>query len=130
MTADQHQRVREIFEAALDRDSHERGSWLARQAADDPAVRDEVMSLLEYQGRTGHFLSEPIVARVPDLLADDAPLAPGTTLGAYAVVREVGRGGMGRVHLASDARLGRQVALKVLPPHLARDSMQRERLRR
>jgi eukaryotic-like serine/threonine-protein kinase len=130
MTTDQRQRVREIFEAALDRDSSQRAEWVAQQAADDPAVRDEVISLLDHHGRAGSFLTEPIVERVPDLLADEAVLAPGTTLGAYTIVKELGRGGMGRVYLASDARLGRQVAIKVLAPHLTRDSLQRERLRR
>jgi serine/threonine protein kinase len=130
MTTEQHQRVRELFEAALDRDGTERGLWIARQAADDPAVRDEVISLLDHHGRAGSFLNEPIVERVPDLLADDTVLAPGATFGAYTIVKELGRGGMGRVYLGSDARLGRQVAIKVLAPHLTRDSVQRERLRR
>src|SRR6185295_16693658 len=105
MTADQHQRVREIFEAALDREAGDRAKWVARQAADDPVVRDEVVSLLEYHGRAGSFLTEPIVERVPDLLSDDAVLTPGATLGGYTIVKELGRGGMGRVYLASDARL-------------------------
>ena len=130
MTPEQRQRVREIFEAALDRDSGERASWVARQAADDSAVLDEVISLFDHHLRAGNFLTEPVVERVSDLLADDAALMPGTTLGSYTIVREVGRGGMGRVYLASDSRLGRQVAIKALAPHLTRDPMQRERLRR
>jgi hypothetical protein len=55
MTTEQHQRVREIFEAALDHDASQRAPWVARQAADDPAVRDEVISLLDHHGRAGNF---------------------------------------------------------------------------
>jgi eukaryotic-like serine/threonine-protein kinase len=48
-------------------------------------------------------------------------LAPGTTLGPYEVVSFVGAGGMGEVYRARDARLERDVALKVLSPRLASD---------
>ena len=48
-------------------------------------------------------------------------LAPGTSIGPYSIVREIGRGGMGVVYLARDPRLDRDVAIKALPEHLAQD---------
>jgi len=54
-------------------------------------------------------------------------LTPGTRLGPYEIGAPLGAGGMGEVYRARDSRLGRDVAIKVLPPHLARASESRER---
>lgn len=54
----------------------------------------------------------------------------GARLGAYEIVKRLGAGGMGEVYLAADTRLGRQVAIKVLPPELALDPDRRQRLAR
>ena len=50
------------------------------------------------------------------------PLAPGTRLGPYAILSPLGKGGMGEVYRAKDTRLGREVAIKVLPDHLSGDA--------
>jgi serine/threonine protein kinase/Tol biopolymer transport system component len=57
-------------------------------------------------------------------------LAPGSTLGPYEVVAPLGSGGMGEVYRAYDTRLGRDVAIKVLPAELAADLEGRARLER
>ena len=54
----------------------------------------------------------------------------GKTLGHYEITRLLGKGGMGEVYLARDAKLGREVALKVLPAELATDPERRERFHR
>ncbi|HWK08937.1 MAG TPA: hypothetical protein VNR64_02720, partial [Vicinamibacterales bacterium] len=54
-------------------------------------------------------------------------VTPGTRLGPYEIVAPLGAGGMGEVYRAHDSRLGREVAVKVLPPGFALDE---ERLRR
>ena len=63
-------------------------------------------------------------------LAPPGDLEPGRELLHYRIVEKLGEGGMGQVYAAEDSRLGRRVALKVLPPELADNAERRERLRR
>jgi serine/threonine-protein kinase len=58
------------------------------------------------------------------------PLAPGTTLGPYVIVDQVGAGGMGEVYRAHDERLDRDVAIKILPEHIADEPHSRTRFER
>ena len=115
MTSDQWRRVRELFEAALEAAPADAQAWLEGQTA-EAAVRAEVASLLDHNTRAGSFLADPLPGRAPELLADDGVLEPGAVVGHYTIVREIGRGAMGRVYLAEDvnarARGGAQGAAR------------------
>jgi len=58
------------------------------------------------------------------------PLAPGTKLGPYEVLSPLGAGGMGEVFRARDTRLGRDVAVKILPREMSADTERKQRFER
>ena len=74
--------------------------------------------------RDAGLLEEPSTASPPPRVAS---LTPGQVLSSYRIVELLGRGGMGEVYRAHDTKLGRDVAIKVLPDEFALDA---ERVRR
>ena len=58
------------------------------------------------------------------------PLDPGAKLGPYEVVTPLGAGGMGEVYRARDTRLGRDVAIKILPKEMSADPVRKQRFER
>ena len=127
MSAERWQRVKEIFEGALERQGAEREEFLERCCDGDTDVREEVESLLRSYEVAGSFMESPAVAHAADDLTKDQKLTPGQRVKHYQIVNLIGEGGMGEVYLATDTILGRRVALKVLPAFVSKDP---ERLRR
>ena len=58
------------------------------------------------------------------------PLTAGTRLGVFEILAPIGKGGMGEVYRARDTKLGREVAIKVLPQGVATDAARRSRFER
>jgi serine/threonine-protein kinase len=135
MNPQRWQRLRDIFERALDQSPMEAAAWVNAEAADDTELRQEILALLDSHQRVESFLSQPAVVPLDSMfVGDDDPsnlaLASGQQVGPYAIVREAGQGGMGRVYVATDTRLNRTVALKSVRAGLLHDAAQRERLQR
>jgi eukaryotic-like serine/threonine-protein kinase len=128
-------RVKEIFDSALARPSHERSDFVRHACRDDAGLWQEVESLLVAHADAEGFAETPAIAALAHPTAHDgrdaaAALAPGVEFGPYRIVEPLDSGAMGEIYRARDGRLARDVAVKVLPAALSDDTERISRLER
>jgi serine/threonine protein kinase len=108
LTPERWQRIEQLYHSALERAAGERAAYLDGECVDDGELRREIESLIN-DGQERTFLDRPAM----EAAADQSDLV-GRTLGRYEVIARIGAGGMGEVYRARDARLKRDVAVKIL----------------
>lgn len=115
----------------LQRPMEERESFLHEVCGNDIELRREVESLLLFEERARDFIETPpqdVAASI--FTTQNHKNLLGTKLNHYQILSAIGAGGMGEVYLAEDTKLGRRVALKLLPSQFSQDAERISRFER
>ncbi len=115
VNADRERRVQRLLVELLDCNPDERDRRLAEACGDDDAMRAEVVELLAFAEQPDGFLDTPAIEAARESLTAAETSLVGRTLGGYTLHEELGRGGMGIVHRATQRSPEREVAVKVTP---------------
>jgi serine/threonine protein kinase/tetratricopeptide (TPR) repeat protein len=118
------QRAKSLFLAAVDRPVEERAAFLDEACADEPELRRRVQQLLEAHDRPDSLPEAPLDVAPPrdshpevGRSGDGRAEGPGTVIGPYKLLQQIGEGGMGTVYLAEQSQpVRRLVALKIIKP--------------
>src|SRR5215469_1480254 len=126
MTPERWRQIRELLHGAMQVPIAERPAFLDNKCTDDPALRKEVDSFLSAEGK----VSQEFLESLETPFTEGISSTPCTRLGPYEIIAFLGAGGMGEVYRARDMRLGRTVAIKVLPFLSSPDPQRRKQFQR
>ena len=139
MTPERWRQIEELFHAALECPADARPKFLDEACDSDIELRRRIDALLAAHESAGTFIVEPPVIGVATAIANQSaegsqgvsnhPLIGGR-IGHYEIKSLLGAGGMGEVYLATDLRLDRPVAIKILPSQFTADVTQVRRFER
>src|SRR3974390_1884624 len=116
MTPEQWQRVKDKIDSLLALETSQRSAYLDQIAGTEPQLRRELESLLiSHRNMSANFLDVPVYSGSGASVSPPAALI-GQRLGAYQIVSEIGKGGMGEVYraLRVDDQYQKEVAIKVI----------------
>ena len=132
MEFDRWELIERLYFAALEREPGDRDAFLDEACAGDEDLRREIAGLLACDVPSDSFMQSPAIEIAARALAAEPPIetstnpagsfVAGSQIGAYQLLEPLGRGGMGEVYLALDTRLGRKVAVKLLPAEFTTDA--------
>jgi eukaryotic-like serine/threonine-protein kinase len=116
MEAEHWRQTSQLYHAALLKAVPDRAAFVREACGGDDTMQREVESLLALDGSAQNFLNAPAAGAAARLMTDVHHVSLiGRQLGAYRVDSLLGAGGMGEVYRARDTKLGRDVAIKILP---------------
>jgi serine/threonine protein kinase len=128
MTPDRWKKVNKLFHDALECEPDQRGAFLAKACSGDASLLREIESLISFHEQSKSFIERPAADVAAELFAKrKSEFEVAKQIAYYNIRSSLGAGGMGEVYLAEDTRLGRAIALKLLPEQFTAD---RERVRR
>ncbi len=130
MKSEKLERIEALYDEARQLDRTRRAAFIASRCAGDDELRREIESLLEHEEQAGEFLEMSAIEVLATAMNMDDRSMVGRRIGNYEILSLIGRGGMGQVWRARDTRLGREVAIKMLPDEFAADRDRVARFRR
>ncbi|MGC9945160.1 MAG: protein kinase [Bryobacteraceae bacterium] len=132
MTPERWERIKDLFNAAVELPPDERARLLAESCDVDEPARGEVARLLGESDRAGDFMETPPLPALNASPPDEDRTFAGWEIVAqrFRIIRFIGRGGMGEVYEAEDLELHERVALKTVRPAIAADEKSLEALKR